>query len=90
MELERNSLLMFTSCGWFFDDITNIETVQVLAYATRVIELAQRLFGDRVASLEPEFIRQLADAPGNLLEFQDAAAVYREHFAARIQPSPRP
>ena len=40
LELERNALRMFTSCGWFFDDIAGIEAVQVLRYAARAIELA--------------------------------------------------
>ncbi len=40
LELERNALRMFTSCGWFFDDIAGIEALQVLRYAARAIELA--------------------------------------------------
>ncbi|MBU8922369.1 MAG: DUF3536 domain-containing protein [Bacteroidales bacterium] len=42
LESQRNSLLMFTSCGWFFNDISGIETVQDLKYAARAIELARR------------------------------------------------
>lgn len=40
IELERNSLRMFTSCGWFFDDVGGIETIQILKYAARAIDLA--------------------------------------------------
>jgi hypothetical protein len=40
MELERHAMLMYTSCGWFFDDISGIETVQIIAYAGRVLQLA--------------------------------------------------
>src|SRR5256886_9625846 len=40
LEMERNALRMFTSCGWFFDDIAGIETIQILRYAARAIELA--------------------------------------------------
>ena len=40
MEMQRHAQLMYTSCGWFFDDIAGIETVQVIAYAARVLQLA--------------------------------------------------
>ena len=46
--MQRNAMLMYTSCGWFFNDISGIETVQVLHYAGRVIQLAERVSG-RVA-----------------------------------------
>ena len=41
MEMQRHAQLMYTSCGWFFDDISGIETVQIIAYAARVLQLAQ-------------------------------------------------
>lgn len=40
LEMERNALRMFTSCGWFFDDLAGIETLQCLRYAVRAAELA--------------------------------------------------
>lgn len=40
LEMQRNRMLMFTSCGWFFDDLTGIESLQVLQYAARVLQLA--------------------------------------------------
>ena len=45
MELQRQSMLMYTSCGWFFDDLAGIETVQVMSYAGRVLQLVRELFG---------------------------------------------
>ena len=42
MEMQRHAQLMYTSCGWFFDDIAGIETVQIIAYAARVLQLATR------------------------------------------------
>ena len=53
MELERNTQLMYTSCGWFFDDISGIETTQIIAYACRVIELASTLFTHKPATALP-------------------------------------
>ncbi|MHB9156179.1 MAG: DUF3536 domain-containing protein, partial [Endomicrobiales bacterium] len=45
LEMQRNAMLMYTSCGWFFDEISGIETVQVLQYACRAIQLSQELSG---------------------------------------------
>jgi len=84
MELERHAMLMYTSCGWFFDDISGIETVQVIAYAGRVLQLALELFGGRAASLETQFINRLAAAKSNLPEQQDGASVYNR-YVRRMQ-----
>jgi (1->4)-alpha-D-glucan 1-alpha-D-glucosylmutase len=43
MEMQRHAMLMYTSCGWFFDEISGIETVQVLRYACRALQLARQL-----------------------------------------------
>lgn len=73
LEMERNSLLMFTSCGWFFDEISRIEPVQIMRYAARAIELAKLLFD---VDLEPPFLKLLAEAPSNVPELQDGAKIY--------------
>ena len=80
MELERHAMLMYTSCGWFFDDISGIETVQIIAYAGRVLQLAQELFGRRAATLEKQFVHRLAAAKSNLPEQQDGAAIYNRYI----------
>ena len=73
LEMQRHLLLMYTSCGWFFDELTGIETVQVIQYAGRAVQLANRLFGgDR----EEKFIELLREAHSNLPEFGDGAQVY--------------
>jgi alpha-amylase/alpha-mannosidase (GH57 family) len=81
MEMQRHAQLMYTSCGWFFDDISNIETVQVIAYAARVIQLAMELFGDKAATLEPEFVERLRAAKSNVPGVGDGARVYEEKIA---------
>ncbi len=78
-EMQRHAMLMYTSCGWFFDDISGIETVQVLAYAGRAIQLARKACG---AELEDEFLRRLSRAPSNVAQSGDGARIYREHIAA--------
>jgi len=73
LELQRNAMLMYTSCGWFFDELSRIETVQVMQYAGRVAQLAQALFGD---SLEERFLERLAMAKSNLSEQGDGRRIY--------------
>ncbi|MBQ7544753.1 MAG: DUF3536 domain-containing protein [Synergistaceae bacterium] len=73
LEMQRNSLLMFTSCGWFFDEISRIEPVQIMRYAARAIQIVQMLTGE---DLEPAFLKLLAEAPSNVPELQDGAKIY--------------
>ena len=73
MEMQRNAMLMYTSCGWFFNDLSGIETVQVLHYAARVIQLAENVSG---RSLETEFLERIASARSNLPQHGDARQIY--------------
>jgi alpha-amylase/alpha-mannosidase (GH57 family) len=77
LELERHTQLMYTSCGWFFDDISGIETVQIIAYAGRVLQLAAQLFGAEGAALEPAFLDLLSRAKSNAPDIADGREVYR-------------
>jgi alpha-amylase/alpha-mannosidase (GH57 family) len=79
MELERHTQLMYTSCGWFFDEVSGIETVQIIAYAGRVIQLARKLFGEPGAGLEEGFLNILAKAKSNVPDMGDGAEVYRRY-----------
>jgi alpha-amylase/alpha-mannosidase (GH57 family) len=82
LEMQRNAMLMYTSCGWFFSDVSGIETVQVLHYAARVIQLAERA-GD--VQLEPEFIERLDAARSNIADRGTARQIYeREVIPARL------
>ncbi len=65
LEMQRNAMLMFTSCGWFFDDIGGIETRQILRYAGRALDLA-RLAGcvEPADRAETDFVMTLASARG--------------------------
>ena len=79
LELERHTQLMYTSCGWFFDEVSGIETVQVIAYAGRVLQLSTKLFGEPGAALETGFLDILAKGISNVPEIGDAAEVYRRY-----------
>ncbi|HMG19700.1 MAG TPA: DUF3536 domain-containing protein, partial [Kofleriaceae bacterium] len=85
MEMARHAMLMFTSCGWFFDDLSGIETVQCMQYAARVAELLEDVGG---ASVEPELIDRLSAASSNLAEEGDGRQVWtRRVQPARIDPA---
>ncbi len=73
LEMQRNSLLMFTSCGWFFSEISGIETIQVMKYAARVLELSDML---GLPSLRREFLGVLVEAKSNRAEMGTGADIY--------------
>jgi alpha-amylase/alpha-mannosidase (GH57 family) len=79
LELQRHAMLMYTSCGWFFDELSGIETVQVMQYAGRAIQLAEKLFG---ISFEGPFKERLAMAKSNLPEHGDGSQIY-ENFVKK-------
>jgi alpha-amylase/alpha-mannosidase (GH57 family) len=81
LEMQRNALLMYTSCGWFFDDISGIEPVQVMQYACRAMQLLREVAG---LDMEPEFIGILEKAPSNLPEYRDGAEVYRNFVKTAV------
>lgn len=75
LELQRHAMLMFTSCGWFFDELSGIEGVQVLQYAARAMQLAREVDGK---DLESGFEEHLAQATSNVREFQNGKQIYRK------------
>jgi hypothetical protein len=85
LELERNALRMFTSCGWFFDDIGGIEARQVLRYAARAIELA----GSDAPRLEAGLLERLAPAASNVPAVGSGRAVYLHAVKPRVAPEAR-
>ncbi len=80
LEMQRNAMLMYTSCGWFFDDISGIETVQVIQYAARALQLAKDIAGD---NYETGFMKNLAKAPSNVPELGNGARIYESY----VQPA---
>ena len=84
LELQRNRLLMYTSCGWFFDEISGLEPVQVLRYAAMALRYVRDLGGGQH---EPELVKRLGAAPSNLAEYGDGGEVYRRLVApAGVDP----
>lgn len=78
LELQRHLMLMYTSCGWFFDELSGIETVQVLQYAARALQLAEQALD--LDAGEP-FLAALAEAPSNLPEHPTGRDVWERSVA---------
>ncbi len=76
MELQRHTLRMYTSCGWFFDDLSGIETIQIMQYAGRAVQLAQEIFGD---GTEPQFLERLERAQSNIPAYGNGRHIYEQH-----------
>jgi alpha-amylase/alpha-mannosidase (GH57 family) len=83
LELQRNALLMFTSCGWFFSDISGIEPIQILKYAARAIDLMNQL---GLPSVRERFLEILAAAKSNRPELGNGADIYRR-LVEPVNPS---
>lgn len=75
MELQRHAMLMYTSCGWFFDELSGIETVQVIQYAARAIQLAQDVLHE---NFEEPFLALLEQAKSNLPDNSDGRTIYNK------------
>ena len=84
LEMQRNAMLMFTSCGWFFSDISGIETVQVLKYAGRTLDLLGTL---GLGVPEGPFLEILGEARSNVKSHGTGADVYRKMaMPCRVAP----
>ena len=80
LEIQRQALLMYTSCGWFFSEISGIETVQIMKYAARALQLASRFTKE---NFETRFLEILSEAKSNIHEFGTGRDIY-ERF---VKPS---
>ncbi|HSV44044.1 MAG TPA: DUF3536 domain-containing protein, partial [Candidatus Bathyarchaeia archaeon] len=74
LEMQRNAMLMYTSCGWFFDEVSGIETIQIMQYAAKAIQSAKTMMG---MDLLPEFLERLKAVPSNVDKYGNAAVVFK-------------
>jgi len=81
LELARNSQLMHTSCGWFFSEVSGIETMQNLKYAARAVQLVKEI---SARDFEPELLLKLSLAPSNRLELGTARAAYIQYVLPSV------
>lgn len=80
LEMQRHALLMYTSCGWFFADLAGLETLQVMEYAARALQLGQRFTPE---PLEPPFLERLERAVSNIPE----EGTGRDLYLKRVKPA---
>jgi alpha-amylase/alpha-mannosidase (GH57 family) len=73
LEMQRHAMLMYTSCGWFFDELSGIETVQVMQYASRAIQLSDDLYKN---GLEDTFKMRLSMVKSNIPEYENGAKIF--------------
>ncbi len=73
LEIQRQLMLMYTSCGWFFDEISGIETTQIMSYAARAVQLAEEIFE---VQLEELFLKHLEQAKSNVKALRNGREVY--------------
>jgi alpha-amylase/alpha-mannosidase (GH57 family) len=76
MEMQRMSMLMYTSCGWFFDNISGIETVQIIQYAAHAMQLYEQLTN---TNLDGEFVGMLKEAPANVGDLKNGQDIYEAY-----------
>jgi len=81
LEMEKHALFAQTSCAWFFNELSGIETTQVMQYACRAIQLADTLTG---VDLETDFLRYLSDAQSNIAGFGTGADIYRRFVKVKM------
>ncbi len=74
LEMERQALRLFTSCGWFFDDLDRVEPLQILRYAARALELT----GPQQPELEEGFLKRLDAALSNGTPPRSGRAIFLE------------
>ncbi len=75
LEMQRHAMLMYTSCGWFFDELSGLETVQVIQYAARAIQLAKDVLK---LDVESGFLTRLEEAKSNVPENGDGRRIYEK------------
>jgi alpha-amylase/alpha-mannosidase (GH57 family) len=81
LELQRHAMLMYTSCGWFFDELSGIETVQVIQYAGRALQLSRDLFDK---DLQPGFLERLEAARSNIPDHRDGRRIFEKFVQAAM------
>jgi len=86
MEMQRQTQLMYTSCGWFFTELSGIETVQVIQYAAQALRLAENLSG---GTYEERFLVDLKKARSNVTEYKHGESVYKKLVKPSMVSFPR-
>lgn len=82
LELTRYAMGMYASCGWFFDDLAGVETIQIIRYAGQVVELSRDLAGE---DLEAGFLQHLEKAQSNLASYGDGRRIWKRFVSPWLE-----
>jgi alpha-amylase/alpha-mannosidase (GH57 family) len=85
LEIQRNALLMFTSCGWFFSDLAGIETIQIMRYAARLIDLQNQIGFE---TSRTRFLEMMAEASSNDPAQGNGAEIFLRLAEKKMIPEP--
>ena len=80
LESQRMGMFLYTSCAWFFNDITGVETVQNLRYALRGAELLTAAGGP---DCTPKLLEDLSKVEGNRPEAPNARILAEQEVLPR-------
>jgi alpha-amylase/alpha-mannosidase (GH57 family) len=86
LEMQRHALLMYTSCGWFFNDLAGLETIQVMKYAARALQLGQYF---TMEDLEEPFLKRLEQAESNQPEEGNGRNIFQRHIKSAVVDFPK-
>lgn len=81
LEMQRHAMLMYTSCGWFFNDLSRIETVQIIQYAGRLLQLCVEMSDQ---DFESPFLEKMAEAKSNIHTYGDGKQIYEKWIKPAI------
>jgi hypothetical protein len=81
LEMQRHLLLMYTSCGWFFDELTGPATLQILQYAARALQLGAQVSGE---DREEAFLQRLQEAWSNVPGCGNGRHVYERFIKSAM------
>jgi hypothetical protein len=83
LEAEKYSMYMYTSCGWFFTELTGIETVQNIKYAYKAIHI----LGEKGLDIKAKFEKKIEEAVSNIPEFKNGKWILDNWVYPHIQDS---
>ncbi len=75
LEMQRQAMLMYTSCGWFFSELSGIETVQIMKYAARAMQIAADFHEE---DFEFGFLNILSQAKSNIPQNGNGKDIYEK------------
>ncbi|MBN2544243.1 MAG: DUF3536 domain-containing protein [Spirochaetes bacterium] len=84
LESQKNAMFMYTSCGWFFTELSGIETVQNIKYAYKAIYLLK----NNIDWIKTNFENMLEKAESNIKEINNGKWILYNWVYPNVQNLP--